>query len=303
MQKIVEFRAGDLRQFGPLPRLPYPWLQRRFDTLPKRRGRQGRTYSMLDPWLERACIEFGGQFRSEYTIHGTLIVNPLAVALVRYHLPYVQSAAWRMWSRRHPKKREHALEFGDLVSAGLEGLAQATRAWKPGKGALNAFARPRIWGSICNALYDDLHPRGTTRGTPPIIHQGYEEWMPPQEADPDELDTIPGLPFTDAAPHKKKNKGRSPCLLTGYYTERRDLFLMRKMGRQAFADYLVWRKYNVPPPPVNEPPTPYVSKIAAYYRKKGWDIPTLMLDESILELRALEQRTKPTTNIKQKVAI
>jgi hypothetical protein len=268
---------------------------------------------MLDPWLERACIEFGCQTGGEYTVYGHLVTNPLGLALVHYHLPYVQSVAWRLWDRRDKRKREHALEFSDLVSAGLEGLAQATRDWKPSYGRLNAFARWRIRGAINNALYDELHPRGTARGTPPNIHKSYGEWMPHErwEAldgkvsqklawyDPDEG---PSQPFTAAALPKKKNKGRSPCLLTGYYTERRDLFLVREMGRQGFADWCIWKSNRKPTVPY-EPPAPYVSKIASHYRKKGWDIPTLMLSESILELRALEQRTKSTTNIKQKVAI
>jgi hypothetical protein len=53
--KIIDFRPGDLRRFGPLPCLPYPGLQCRLDALPKKSGRRGRKYSVLGPWLERAC--------------------------------------------------------------------------------------------------------------------------------------------------------------------------------------------------------------------------------------------------------
>jgi hypothetical protein len=99
--------------------------------------------------------------------------------------------------------------------------------------------------------------------------------------------------------------------------DERERAMMQWMGRQRYAEWLVDRKSKYGTgsacPPFhfvngklregNEPPAPYVSKIAAHYRKKGWDIPTLMLDAAVLELRALEQRTKPTTNIRKKVAI
>jgi hypothetical protein len=259
---------------------------------------------MLGPWLERACIEFGGQFRSEYTIHGNLVVNPLALALVHYHLPYVQSVAWHAWSKRDRRKREHTLEFGDLLSAGLEGIAEATRRWKPGDGGLNAYARLRIWGSIYNALYDDLHPRGTAVGTPPIINCSYSEKLFYEEhKDPEEIegnvDLTPDYSdISGMSRPKKKNKGRSPCLLTGYYTERRDLYLMRTMGRQGFADYLVWRdrRFRRPIDPPEVSPAPSNAPIV------NSALSATLPDD--LELRALDKRANNvTTNIKQKVAI
>ena len=222
--KIVDFRPGDLNRFGRPPRLRYPWLQYRLDRLPERKGRHGRPRSMLGPWLERARIEFGVQIGGEYTIRGTFVENPLGLALVRYHLPYIQSAAWRLWENRDRKKREHAIEFNDLVSAGLEGLVQATKQWTKQHGGLNAYARHRIHGAICNALYNELHPRGTSRGTPPIAHCSYGDWMGgAPDLEPEELGN-PGLvpnfrDISGAAPPKPKNKGRSPCLLIGYHTE------------------------------------------------------------------------------------
>jgi hypothetical protein len=60
--------------------------------------------------------------------------------------------------------------------------------WEPGHGGLNAFARRRISGAIYNALYNELHPRGTRRGTRPVAHQSYSDWMCGETpADPIEL--------------------------------------------------------------------------------------------------------------------
>jgi hypothetical protein len=251
--KIIDFRRGDLGRFGPIPPLPYPcdripagdgewilkgWLQRRLDNLPKRRGRRGQYTTVLGPWLERACIEFGADARS--ICRGNLITNPLGLALVRYHLPYVQSVAWRVWSRRHPKKREHTLEFADLVSAGLEGLVQAIREWKPGHGGLNAFARKRISGAIYNALYNELHPRGTRRFTRPVAHQSYSDWMCGETpADPIELY---GQPVLKQVPDYCVPKPSRGSLIVNLRAERKQMWVMRYMGRRAYADCLIARK-------------------------------------------------------------
>jgi hypothetical protein len=53
--------------------------------------------------------------------------------------------------------------------------------------------------------------------------------------------------------------------------EQRALRRLRWMGRRAYADWLVNRKTTCPPP-ANETPAPYVSKIAAHYRNKGWHL-------------------------------
>jgi hypothetical protein len=307
--KIIDFKHGDLGRFSPIPRLPYPWIQSRLDDLPRRRGRKGRTYSVLGPWLERACIEFGGQISGECTIRGTFVENPLGVALVRYHLPYVQSVAWRLWEKRDRRKREHTLELVDLISAGLEGLVQAVKNWKPGDGGLNAYARWRIHGAIYNALYNELHPRGTKRGTAPNTYYSYSDLHSSYGGGepycgPTSLGGKPGLTPTDSwIVRSHKNKRRSPCLDIGYATERRVLRHVQAMGRRAYADWLVNRKPAYPPSP-HEPPAPYVSAIAAHYRRTGKSIPEVLAEpitakQAALELSLLEHRMfeRPINNV------
>ncbi len=71
--------------------------------------------------------------------------------LVRRHLPLVQYAVAEVASRvpRHVSR-------GDLVSAGMVGLAQAARSYDPSRGiAFDRYANQRIRG----ALLDELRSR------------------------------------------------------------------------------------------------------------------------------------------------
>jgi hypothetical protein len=101
----------------------------------------------------------------------------------------------------------------------------------------------------------------------------------------------------------------------GQSADDRALRRLRWMGRRAYAQWLVDRQTPCPPYHFrkgvliegNEPPAPFVSKTAEYYRLKGMSIPDVIaqmpkpghfpkswreprLDLATLELKALERR-------------
>jgi hypothetical protein len=222
-----------------------------------------------------------------------------ANTLVLHHVVYVRAAAYKHWRKLHRKVRsERAVQYCDFVAAGLEAIAKAIDAWKPGL-RLNTYIRTALKGT----LSDVTHSWANKCGVGGLDSNLHREIRAHPKSSSDQIaelfatkykvTRIPGQPNNQTAAEYVTDErkrasaaawcsGPRPDKVIGFWDDRLATFAERQSaaflkwkGRQRYiAERIAERKptidasneevvHTVDP---SEPPAPFESKVTTYYR-------------------------------------